>query len=575
MGLTLKDLLLEEGLVTVDQIEQARREGKLLGRRLGESLIKLGYVEGAQIASMLSRRLSIRAVDPKTFDWAPVAHLLSASIARRYGVIPLSVIPLSQYGPTLTVAAVDPTDLSMLEDLRFSTHHSIEVVVASEQEIAELVERHYGSRQENPPPAAADLPEKGDDIEVLDGRDDIDLVELEKGADEAPVVKLCHLILTDAFRRGADRILLETYEHECRVRFEIDGVLYVVMNPPIHLRGAINNRLKIMARINPGDRGGPQEGEIRFRLKNQERFRSVDMGVKVLPMRHGEMLVIENRPRERELAATAETVFSGLEPDPIERIVAGGRGMIIVTGPPRSGRTTTLLALLTLLDLEGKSVSTFSSEVTFSTLRVSQLAWHDSLSTREAVRSGLSQRPDAVLFDPGDPSRVLELILEGATQRLVFVTMEARDAVSAIRRVLEHPQREKLGIDRETVLRSVRAVTHQRLLRRVCPGCRIEDEAPVDDLQRHGIPARPPLRAKVSGGGCEQCNRMRYRGRVGVFETLVVDEPLRRSLASGDTDLEVRDSARQRGFRTLADHVLQRLENGDVSPIDVLLQSWP
>jgi len=571
MGLTLKDLLLEEGLVTVDQIEQARREGKLLGRRLGESLIKLGYVHDDAIASMLSRRLSLLAVDPRRFDLAKIAKFLPAETARRYGVI-----PLSQSGGTLTVAAVDPTDLSMVDDLRFITDFpNIEVVVATEGAIAELVERHYGSRQENPPPAAADLAETGDDIEVLDGRYDIDLVELEMGADEAPVVKLCQLLLTDALRRGADRILLETYEHECRVRFGIDGLLYVVMNPPMLLRRSINNRMKIMARINPGDGGDFQQGEIRFRLKNQERFRSVEMGVKVLPIRYGEMLVIENLPQERQLAGTAETVFSALEPDPIERIVGGGRGMVLVTGPPRSGRTTTLLALLTLLDLEGKSVSTFSSEVTFSTLTVTQLAWHDSLSTREAVRSGLSQRPDAVLFDPGDPSRVLELILEGAAERLVFVTMEARDSVSAIRRLLEHPQREKLGIDRETVLRSVSAVTHQRLLRRVCAGCGVEEEAPGDALRRLGIPARSPLRVKVPGGGCPQCNRMLYRGRVGVFETLVVDEPLRRSIASAATDREVRDGARRRGFRTLADRALQRLQNGDTSPDEVLRYPWP
>jgi type II secretory ATPase GspE/PulE/Tfp pilus assembly ATPase PilB-like protein len=284
--------------------------------------------------------------------------------------------------------------------------------------------------------------------------------------------------------------------------------------------------------------------------------------------------VIESRPQERQLADVSEAVFSGLEPDPIERVIAGGQGMVLVTGPPRSGCTTTLLSLLTLLDLEGKSVSTFSSYVTFSTLRVSQLGWYDSPPSREAIRSGLSQKPDAVLFDPGDPSRVLELILEGAAQRLVFVTMEARDAVSAIQRLLEHPQREKLGIDRETVLRSIRAVTHQRLLRRLCAGCRIEDEAPVDKLRRIGIPAPSPLRVNVRGEGCDHCIAG-IRGRVGVFETLVVDEPVRLALASGATDRELRDGTRQRGFRTLADHALQRLENGDTSPDEVLRHPWP
>lgn len=563
MAKTVGDLLVEEGLVTEAQIEEARRHGSASGQRLGESLIELGYVNADAVASMLSRRLSIPAVDPRDFDVSAVANLVPAGLARKY-----RAVPLSSSGFILTVATAEPTDLDMIEDLRFSTGYHIEVVVSSDVAIQELLDEYYGSEE-------ADSLVDDEEVDALDEEtDEIDLAELEKSAEEPPVVKLCNSLLSRAVKRGADGILLECYEWDYRCRFRIDGLLSVVMNPPMKLRDAIHNHIKRMAGIPHGRPSGPQRGEIRMRTNHRGRVREHIFDVTTWPTRYGETVSLKVNPMERAAERTAERVFSALDPGPIEQVIAEGHGLVLLAGPPESGRTSTLLSLLTLLDLDRKLVSTISSEIRFRRRSISQVSWHDALSCRDAIRSALTQNPDVLVFDPGGPGRVLELIREGATQRLVFATLEARDTVSAVRRVLEHPEREKLGLSREAVLGSIRLAIAQRRLRRLCSRCRLDGEAPVEALRHIGLAAEAPLEVKLCGAGCYRCNRLGYLGTVAVFEKLSLDDSLRRSFNSGATDGEIREEARQRGQRTLADEALQLLLGGDTSSNEVLRYSW-
>ena len=298
MPIKLGELRVKENLITPQQLQEALQYQKQNGGKLGYNLVKLGFVKDEEITQLLSRQYGVPSINLARFEIDPsVIKLVPAETAQKY-----QIIPLSRAGANLTIAMVDPTNVFTMDDIKFMTGYNVEPVVASETAIMESIEKYYGSvhslQIKEEMDKLVETDEFNDDVEVLEEGDEIDLAELEKSSEEAPVVKLCNLILTDALRRGASDIHIEPYEREFRVRFRIDGVLYVVMNPPMKLRDAMISRIKIMAKLDISEKRLPQDGRIKLRMNNQGKMRELDYRVSTLPTLFGEKIVLRLLDKE-------------------------------------------------------------------------------------------------------------------------------------------------------------------------------------------------------------------------------------------------------------------------------------
>ena len=350
MPIKLGELLVKENLVTPQQLQEALQYQKQNGGKLGYNLVKLGFVKDEEITQLLSRQYGVPSINLARFEIDPsVIKLVPAETAQKY-----QIIPLSRAGANLTIAMVDPTNVFAMDDIKFMTGYNVEPVVASETAIMESIEKYYGSvhslQIKEEMDKLVETDEFGDDVEVLEEGDEIDLAELEKSSEEAPVVKLCNLILTDALRRGASDIHIEPYEREFRVRFRIDGILYVVMNPPMKLRDAMISRIKIMAKLDISEKRLPQDGRIKLRMNNQGKMRELDYRVSTLPTLFGEKIVLRLLDKENLMLDMTKLGFEVGSLKKFEEAIFKPWGMVLVTGPTGSGKTNTLYSAISQLN---------------------------------------------------------------------------------------------------------------------------------------------------------------------------------------------------------------------------------
>ena len=548
MSQRLGDLLVKEKVITPEQLEQATKLQKEARLRLASALVKLGFLSDEDVTNFLSRQYGVPAINLSYFEIDPaVVKLIPYETAKRY-----QILPLSRVGASLTIAMVDPTTVFAMDDIKFMTGFNIEPVVASESSIIEGIDKAYGtSKEEELEQVMQSMNDIGDaaDVEVQAEEQQMELADLERAADEAPIVKLVNLVLTDAVKRGASDIHMEPYEKEFRVRFRIDGVLQAIMNPPLKLKDAITSRLKIMAKLDISEKRLPQDGRIMLKMQIGGKKKQLDFRVSTLPTLWGEKIVLRLLDKEN---LRLDMTKLGFEPESLvkfEKAILKPYGMVLVTGPTGSGKTNTLYSSISRLNQVDTNIMTAEDPVEFQLGGVNQVQMKEQigLNFAAALRAFLRQDPNIILVGEIRDFETAEIAIKAAlTGHLVLSTLHTNGAPETITRLMN------MGIEPFLVATSVHLICAQRLVRRICKDCIDVVEVPVQTLIEEGFTPEEAKTIKIQKGkGCGVCNNTGYKGRCGLYEVMEVDDEIRELVLVGASAVELKKKAIERGMITL------------------------
>ena len=570
----LGEMLIRESLITPEQLEQALDHQRQNGGRLGSSLVKLGFLSSDGITSVLSRQYGIPSINLESFEADPsVIRLIPMETALKY-----QVLPLSRVGASLTLAMADPANVYAMDDIKFMTGLNIEPVVASEASVAEAIKKNYGSVEEQERKREIedlvsfidDGQTEGVEVEAED-ESALNLAALERAAEEAPVVKLVNYILKDAVDRGASDIHLEPYEKEYRVRYRIDGLLQNVMQPPVKLRDAMISRIKIMAKLDISEKRLPQDGRIMVRLLHNNRKKQLDFRVSVLPTLHGEKIVMRLLDKENLHLDMTRLGFEKESFEKFQRAIFKPYGMVLVTGPTGSGKTNTLYSSIAQLNKPDINIMTAEEPVEFQLAGINQVQMKEQigLNFAAALRSFLRQDPNIIMVGEIRDFETAEIAIKAAlTGHLVLSTVHTNDAPSTISRLMN------MGIEPFLVATSVHLICAQRLARRICPNCRMEEKVRHQVLVDAGFTPEEAKSLKVyRGQGCPTCNNRGYKGRVGLYEVLEVTDELRELILVGASALELRKKAVEEGMITLRRSGLMKVADGVTTLEEVIRET--
>src|SRR4028119_986973 len=604
MSAKLGEILVRENLLTPAQLREALEYQREHGGRLGYNLVKLGLLNDDVITAVLSRQYGVPSVNLDLFDIdLSVINLISHEVANKY-----SVLPVSRVGATLTLAMADPTNVFAMDDIKFMTGLNIEPVVVSEASVQEAIAKYYsptreievvgmpgfdtsiferfdaqtigkngngnGARRGFAPESEKlgqddlsvsldefefDAPVEGE-LEVLNTDDEIDLAQLSKSSEDAPVVRLVNVLLVDSLRRGASDIHIEPYEKDFRIRFRIDGVLYDVMHPPLKMRDALTSRLKIMSKLDIAEKRLPQDGRIKIKVKVDNKSRELDFRVSTLPTLFGEKVVLRLLDKEKLMLDMTKLGFEEESLVKFKRNISKPYGMVLVTGPTGSGKTNTLYSALQALNTNETNIMTAEDPVEFNLPGINQVQMKEQigLNFAAALRSFLRQDPNIILVGEIRDFETAEIAIKAAlTGHLVLSTLHTNDAPSTISRMVN------MGIEPFLVATSVNLIQAQRLIRRICKDCKEEIHVPVEGLIEIGFsPEEAPEIKSYKGKGCQICNNTGYKGRVGLYEVMEVTDELRELIIIGASAIELRRKAIDLGMITLRGSGLHKLRDG-------------
>jgi type IV pilus assembly protein PilB len=568
MAVRLGELLLREKRVTPTQLQDALNHQRSNGGRLGSSLVKLGILTEDDITSVLSRQYGVPAINLKEFDLDPtVVRLIPGETATKY-----NVIPVSRNGTTLTLAMTDPTNVFAMDDIKFRTGLHVEPVVASDTAIRESISQYFGKAATQASvngAKAADLVNKAleelgtagdEDLEVVEGAEEIDAASLARQGGEAPVIKLVNALMLSAIQKGASDIHVEPYEKELRIRFRIDGVLQSVMAPPMKFRDAIVSRLKIMAKLDISEKRLPQDGRIKARFNDRGHARDIDFRMSCMPTLWGEKVVLRLLDPE---GLRLDLAMLGFYPDALKKFEAAIRkpwGMVLVTGPTGSGKTNTLYSSIAQINQPGVNIMTAEDPVEFNFQGINQVQVRDNigLTFANALRSFLRQDPNVILIGEIRDAETASIGVKAAlTGHMVLSTLHTNDAPSSVNRLVN------MGIESFLVANSLNLICAQRLVRRICEKCKVKAEIAQSTLIEGGFsPAEAAALKPNKGRGCERCNGTGYKGRVGLFEVMEMTDGLRELVVSGAPVADLRTLAIKEGMVTLRRSGLLKVIDG-------------
>ena len=569
MALKLGWMLVNGNIVTEAQLQETLEYQKKSGGKLGFNLVKLGFCSEEDITQFLSQQYGVPSVNLRHFEIDDdVAKLIPAEVAQKY-----LIMPLSRNGATLTLAMVDPTNVFAMDDIKFMTGYNVEPVVASEMAIKEAIEKHYGSSHALELKKVMDemAASSNEELEVLDEDEELDLRTLEQASEEAPVVKLVNIIMTDAIKRGASDIHMEPYEKDFRVRFRIDGVLYEIMHPPLKLRDAILSRLKIMAKLDISEKRLPQDGRIKIKMKLGGKNREMDFRVSVLPTLYGEKIVLRLLDKENLVLDMRKLGFEEESLEKFERAIFRPYGMVLVTGPTGSGKTNTLYSAIATVNTPETNIMTAEDPVEFNLHGINQVQMKESigLTFAASLRSFLRQDPNIVLVGEIRDFETAEIAVKAAlTGHLVLSTLHTNDAPSTINRLMN------MGIEPFLVSTSVHLICAQRLVRRVCRECKEPFTMPTQAMKDIGFPEKDLGSIKLyKGAGCQTCNNTGYKGRVGLYEVMEIGDGLRELILCGASSLELKSKAEEDGMITLRQSGLTKIKDGVTTVEEVVRET--
>ena len=621
MSAKLGEILVRENLISSQQLREALEYQRSSGGRLGSNLVKLGIISDDVITAVLSRQYGVPSINLELFQIEEeTIKLISQEVALKY-----AVLPISKVGAILTLAMVDPTNVFAMDDIKFMTGLNVEPVIASEASLQIAIGKYYkassaievfdfaavndfekvgvkvskngngtsknGALRNGASKNGATIDERlvesdltvsldrfefgahdiDGEFEVVQDNDEIDLAELAKASEDAPVVRLVNVLLVDSLRRGASDIHVEPYEKDFRIRFRIDGVLYDVMHPPMKMRDALISRLKIMSKLDISEKRLPQDGRIKIKVKIDNRSRELDFRVSTLPTLFGEKVVLRLLDKDKLMLDMTKL---GFEPESLaifQRNISKPYGMVLVTGPTGSGKTNTLYSALQSLNTSETNIMTAEDPVEFNLPGINQVQMKEQigLNFAAALRSFLRQDPNIVLVGEIRDFETAEIAIKAAlTGHLVLSTLHTNDAPSTISRMVN------MGIEPFLVATSVNIIQAQRLIRVICGNCKEEQKLPVEAFTEIGFsPEEAETLKAYKGKGCTTCNGTGYKGRIGLYEVMEVTDELRELIIIGASAIELRKKAIDLGMITLRGSGLCKLRNGTTTIEEVVKET--
>ncbi|UCC66786.1 MAG: type IV-A pilus assembly ATPase PilB [Deltaproteobacteria bacterium] len=550
MSIRLGQVLLRAQIITEDQLNQAMSEQKIKGISLSSALIDLGFLLEDDLLDFLHKRYGVPSINLTDLELDPkLVELIGPADSMQKN----QAVPVRRSGSTLYLAMVDPFNVSVIDDIKFRTGYHVEALVASETEIKRAIDRFTD-------PASSfdgvldDFEDEG--MEVVVHEESFDLSELEKTAEEAPVVKLVNLILADAIAKGASDIHLEPYEKYFRVRYRIDGVLYEVMKPPLRMKNAVISRIKIMSQLDIAERRLPQGGRFLIRMQN----RQMDFRVSLIPTLFGEKVVLRLLDKSKLQLDMTKLGFEHETLEIFRKAIYKPFGMILVTGPTGSGKTTTLYSVLSELNKITDNICTAEDPIEFNLPGINQVQMHDAigLNFATALREFLRQDPDIIMVGEIRDLETAEIGVKAAlTGHLVLSTLHTNDAPTTINRMLD------MGVEPFLASSSVIMVVAQRLVRVICPDCKEPLDVPPDALLDLGVPEEEIYDFTCyRGQGCGKCSNIGYRGRLALYEVMPMDEEIKELTIRRATANEIKKAAVKAGMKTLRQSGITKIKEG-------------
>lgn len=558
----LGDLLVADGLITDEQLGRALAAQKGTNEKLGSILLRLDLIDEERLIGFLSRQYGVPAITLSQLDIDPdVLRLVPAGIAKKY-----EVLPVRREGSSLTLAMADPSNLAALDDLAFMTNLQVTPVVASQAAIRQAIERNYEAQAGAITDVLTALANDIRDIEVVedDAQSKVDVFELKESADEAPVVKLVNMVLVDAIQKGASDIHWEPYEKVFRIRLRIDGVLHEMLAPPKRLEAAIVSRLKIMSNLDIAERRLPQDGRIKLRYNARE----IDFRVSILPTIFGEKAVLRILDKN---ALKLDLTQLGFDPWSLEKFthaIHQPYGMVLITGPTGSGKTTTLYSAIHTINTPDHNIMTAEDPVEYNLKGVNQVQVDEGVGRTfaAALRSFLRQDPDVILVGETRDLETAQISIRAAlTGHLVFSTLHTNDCPSTIARLVD------MGIPPFLISSALVLILAQRLGRKVCGECKEPYPADEEMLVPYGhVPAGIGKTQFYKGKGCQRCSFTGMKGRVAIYEVMPVTQELRDAILRSAPTAELREIAQAQGMKTLRQSGLQKVIEGTTTVDEVL-----
>jgi len=559
MSNRLGELLLREKRISLEQLRTAQAAQRNDKVSLGYALSKMGFISDHEITEFLSQQYRVESIDLSEVELDPeVLKLIRKEVCERH-----RIIPLSRRGSSIVVAMADPTNLHAIDDVKFLTGYNVEPVVASETAIVAAIEGAFQA----PDISYDDIMEgfEEEDIEVATGEEDVNLLDLERASEDAPVVRLCNAILLNAIKKGASDIHVEPYEKALRVRYRVDGVLHEEMAPPMKLKNAIASRLKIMASLDIAERRLPQDGRIKLKLG---RGREMDFRVSSLPTLYGEKIVLRLLDKSNLQLDMTKLGFEQKPLDDFKDAIHQPYGMVLVTGPTGSGKTTTLYSALSELNTPDTNISTAEDPVEFNLEGINQVQMHEDIGLNFAagLRSFLRQDPDIIMVGEIRDFETAEIAVKAAlTGHLVLSTLHTNDAPSTVTRLLN------MGVEPFLVTASVNLVLAQRLARKVCSDCKAEVQLDEKAMLNVGFSAEEIGTFPVlEGMGCRTCGDTGYKGRIALYEVMPFSDRLKEMVLQGASTAELKDTMIRDGVKSLRMSGLAKVREGMVTIAEVL-----
>jgi type IV pilus assembly protein PilB len=571
MASNLGELLLREKIITPDQLRDALAFQKKNSLPIGTSLVQLGYISEEEIAQALSRQLGYPYIDLDQFEVYPeVINLIPTDVAKKY-----IVMPIHRIRNFLTLAMVDPTDLEVIEDIRFRTGLSIQPVIASESGVMNAINKYYGSAD------AIRVKKLVEDIELAEeGRinivevepEETNLHELEAEAEEAPIIKLVNQTFIDAVRRGASDVHFEPYEMTFRIRYRIDGDLYEIVNLPLKYRNPCISRVKILSNMDIAEKRLPQDGRIKMRVKmDSGKKKEVDMRVSSLPTMWGEKVVARILDKEMLKLDLTQLGFEEESLALFQDAIHKPWGIVLVSGPTGSGKTNTLYSAVSTINSMDMNIMTAEDPVEFNIPGINQVPVREEigLTFASCLRTFLRQDPDIMLVGEMRDAETVDIAIKAAlTGHLVFSTIHTNDAASSITRLVN------MNVEPFLIADSLILVAAQRLIRRVCKKCGQPHSLPESALLEMGF-RKDELKSLhlMRPNGCDACNKTGYKGRTALFEVMKVDEDIREMILSRAQSREIKRKAIEKGMLTLRRSGLTKVKDGITSVEEVLRET--
>ncbi|HET6516070.1 MAG TPA: type IV-A pilus assembly ATPase PilB [Thermodesulfovibrionales bacterium] len=602
MAAKLGQMLIASSIISEEQLKQALNLQKKEGGRLGTNLVKLGFISEEKLVSFLSKQYGVPAINLAEYSVdSSVIKLVPIEMARKY-----LIMPVTRVGATLTIAMADPSNLFAIDDVKFMTGYNVEVVVSSESNIIHSITNNYGLVGKNEVVKVAretqasasqilqakdytvsDEEGSGDgsfgsmdegptiDVEEFDkvvgtALDGIETVEDKDDAEvvkevEAPIVKLVNGIFVNGIKAGASDIHIEPYEAALRVRYRVDGVMYTVMSLPTKIKAALTSRIKIMSRLDIAERRLPQDGRIKLKLGKK---REIDFRVSTLPTLFGEKTVLRLLDKSNLQVDLTRLGFEKLQLEHFMEAIEKPYGMVLVTGPTGSGKTTTLYSALNHLNKPDTNIMTAEDPVEYNFMGINQVQVKEEigLTFASALRSFLRQDPDIIMVGEIRDFETAEIAVKAAlTGHLVLSTLHTNDAPSTISRLLN------MGIEPFLVSSSVILILAQRLARKICQQCKVEEKVPVPALIKIGFPEEKAKTIKCyTGKGCPACNNSGYKGRIALYEVMPIKDEIRELILEGASAGEIKRTAIRLGAKTLRMSGMTKVEEGITSIEEVL-----